>query len=527
MPAISIDPPVLPKLYPKQHSALFDSKKYSIIFATTKAGKSVGALVWCLTQGWDRGGGCNIAWMAPVISTAVDIGYMGMLEFLRQWDSGGKFWREVRSKNHIEILNGDDVHCRFIFFGSDNPNNIYGKEVSAAVVDEGSRCTKDAWVALLSTLTFTGGPVRVIGNVRYKSDWMYELGERARAGDPKFGWHKITCEDAIAAGVLDREIVDERRAVLSTEEFMRDYMAVPMDQGASFFRSETIEQQRRLFGCEPERMRYDWKKRRLVVDPGGGWHVFQGMDGVSGFGSERSGDQSGLSGVGSIGSGGRQYVFGVDISYGIAGSNSVIAVLDRDSGRLVAEYVDPNISPEDLADLACAVGKSVFGGSSGQAYICWEANGPGEGWFRNLLRNEYYRIYYQRREGSKGERRGRKYGWHSTRTAKIDRLGDLRAAIADTPRHARRIKICSHAGLDEMMRYIYMDDGSVGPDSQVDLVSGARANHGDRVIAYMVALMGIYDIEKKAQEEKPRFEKNTFAHLLDMGDVLDLERLPA
>jgi len=504
---------------------------------------SVGALVWAITQGWEIGGGCNIAWMAPVISTSVDIGYMGMLEMLRQWNPGGEYWREVRSKNHIEILRGKEVHCRFIFFGSDNPNNIYGKEVSAAIVDEGSRCTKDAWVALLSTLTFTGGPVRVIGNVRYKSDWMYELGEMARAGSKKFAWHKITCEDAIEAGVLDREIVEERRAVLTTEEFMRDYMAVPMDMGAAFFKSETVEQQRRLFAVEPERMRYDWEKRKMVSDPGGSWHFFQKQnrqgsgqentedarqsrmaDTPGGLSTHADGRQSFSIGKGNTSS---EYVFGVDISYGVAGSNSVIAVMDKDSGRLVAEYVDPNISPEDLADLACAVGKTTFKGRSGQAYICWEANGPGEGWFRNLLRNDYYRIYYQRREGSRGERKGRRYGWHSTRVTKMDRLGDLRSAMTDTERNPRRVIIPSHPGLDETLRYIYCDDGSVGPDSQVDLVSGARANHGDRVIAYMVALMGLYELESKEKKVEPVLKPGSFAAMMGMDKVLDVEKLRA
>jgi hypothetical protein len=190
---------------------------------------------------------------------------------------------------------------------------------------------------------------------------------------------------------------------------------------------------------------------------------------------------------------------GNDISQGVAGSNSVCAVMDRETGEIVAEYIDPHIAPEELADLNCEVGKHVFHGQRGSAHIVWEANGPGEGWFRHLLRNNYTNIYYQRREGSKGERKGRKYGWHSSRGMKADRLGDLRAGMVDLKSQKRRIIIRSVAGLDEMGRYVYMEDGSIGPDTQIDVTSGARAAHGDRVIAYMLCLM--------AKTEASRFKK--------------------
>ena len=48
------------------------------------------------------------------------------------------------------------------------------------------------------------------------------------------------------------------------------------------------------------------------------------------------------------------YVMFADISHGKGSSNSVLAVLDGESGEIVAEFVDPHISPHDLAEEASA-----------------------------------------------------------------------------------------------------------------------------------------------------------------------------
>jgi len=494
--------PDFPKLYPKQHLAFYSPQRIVITEASTKAGKSVGALCWLFEQGWAGGGGRSYGWMAPINKTAMEIGYRGMKEFLDQWDDKRLFWREVISKQQIEITDrSKKVHCRFNFFGSEDPDSVYGFEYWAAVVDEGSRCREESWQALFTTMTFTNGPMRVIGNVKNKGTWMYRLGELGRKGSDLYGYQKITAIDAMEAGVLTKEAIDAARETLPDEIFERDYMAVPHDDARSFFRSQVLEKQRELFVRKPVRRRFSHQTNELTDDPGGNWYCWGGP----------------------VYSKCTNYVFGIDISAGVASSNSVLAVMDKETGEVVAEYVDPHISPEDLAELAINAGRTVFAGQCGSALICWEANGPGEGWFRHLLRAGYTNIYYQHREGSRGERKGRRYGWHSTRPLKIDRLGDLRAAMVDRPGQRRRIIVHSDVCLDEMGRYIYMDDGSVGPDTVSDMISGARASHGDRVIAYMLCLMASTDAWRHIKPKvKPK--PGTYADRFKMDKYIDLSR---
>lgn len=494
--------PDFPELYPKQYDAFYSDKRIMITEASTKAGKSVGALVWLFEQGWKGGKGRSYGWMAPINKSAVEIGYRGMKEFLIQWDEKQKFWGEVVSKQRIEVGDGSgSPHCMFNFFGSEDEDNVYGYENWAAVVDEGSRCKRESWHALFTTMTFTKGPIRVIGNVKNKAVWMYELGEKARKGSKLYGYQKITAIDAMEAGVLDPEAIEAARETLPDAIFERDYMAVPHDDARAFFRSQAIEKQRELFAKEPTRKRLDHLTGKFVDDPGGNWYCW--FDGDQPYQKTN-------------------YILGGDISAGVASSNSVLGAMDKENGDVVAEYVDPHISPEDFAEETIRAGKGPFAGQHGSALVCWEANGPGEGWFRHFLRAGYSNLYYQHREGTRGERKSRKYGWHSSRPLKIDRLGDLRAALVDTPRHRRRITIHSDAGLDEMGRYIYMDDGSVGPDTVCDMISGARASHGDRVIAYMLCLMASSDAWKY-MKQKTKAKPGTFGDRFDMGRYIDLD----
>lgn len=89
------------------------------------------------------------------------------------------------------------------FKGADKPDSLYGEDVYGAVIDEASRCKEDAWHAVRSTLTATRGPVRIIGNVKGRKNWAYQLARKAEAGAPAMHYARITAADAVAGGVLD------------------------------------------------------------------------------------------------------------------------------------------------------------------------------------------------------------------------------------------------------------------------------------------------------------------------------------
>jgi hypothetical protein len=157
--------PRLPKLYPKQKAALCDPARYVCIEASTKSGKTAGAICWLIGQAWNKGReGQEFWWIAPDYQQA-RIAFRRTKKLLGQWALPGPFTWEAREvEMAIEILGGQAGRLRFQ--GSDKPDTLYGEDVYACVIDEASRCKEDAWHAVRSTLTATRGPIRIIGEPR-------------------------------------------------------------------------------------------------------------------------------------------------------------------------------------------------------------------------------------------------------------------------------------------------------------------------------------------------------------------------
>lgn len=215
-----------PYLYPKQREAIFDPRRYSFIEATTKAGKTAGCIVWLFEQALHGKDGTNYWWVAPVSGQA-DIAFRRMLRSIPA---------DLRNENQtlktITLVTGTVIW----FKSADKPNSLYGEDVYAAVVDEASRMKEEAWHAVRSTLTATRGPVRVIGNVKGRRNWFYQLARKAEKNDdPNYAYHRITAVDAVAAKILDQEEIDDARNLLPEAVFKELYMAEPADDGGNPF----------------------------------------------------------------------------------------------------------------------------------------------------------------------------------------------------------------------------------------------------------------------------------------------------
>lgn len=193
----------------------------------------------------------------------------------------------------------------------------------------------------------------------------------------------------------------------------------------------------------------------------------------------------------------KQYILGTDISKGQGASNSVISITCVETGEKVGEWVDANTPPYDLARIACALGLWVGGaGNNSRAFQIWEANGPGWDFGRQLVKVYQYPNYYRNRQlGTVSEKRGKKYGWHSSQDSKELMLSGLRRAYA----HGGFVNH-SHEALDEALMYIYYGGKSVGPACLVEESESARKTHGDRVIADGLCVWAL--------DEAPRVKKS-------------------
>ncbi len=223
---------VRPALYPQQEAALFNDARYALCEATTKSGKTVGAMAWFLEQALvHRGGpGRNFWWVAPIFAQA-KIPYRRMKRGLPP-----RAYVANDTELTLTLPNGSVLW----FKGGDHADSLYGEDVYAAVLDEASRVREDSWHAVRSTLTATRGPVRLIGNVKGRRTWFYRLARRAEAGEPGMAYAKITAHDAVAAGVLEQGEVDDAARTLPEAVFKELYLAEPSDDQGNPFGPDAI-----------------------------------------------------------------------------------------------------------------------------------------------------------------------------------------------------------------------------------------------------------------------------------------------
>jgi hypothetical protein len=216
-----------PKLYPKQLSAIFCPERWSFIEASTKSGKTVGCMAWLVEKAFEGKPGQNFWWVAPVFSQA-DIAYQRIKNGLTR----GSFTPHGGPQPHISLISGSTIWIK----SGDNPDSLYGEDVHAVIVDEASRTKPEVYHAVRSTLTATRGPGRFIGNVKGRKNWFFDLARRAEKGDlPNAHFAKITCEDAVEAGVLRQEEIDDARTTLPESVFRELYMAEAADDGGNPF----------------------------------------------------------------------------------------------------------------------------------------------------------------------------------------------------------------------------------------------------------------------------------------------------
>jgi hypothetical protein len=222
-----------PFLYPKQKAAIYEPKRFSLIEASTKAGKTVSCIIWLIEQALTGRDGWNYWWVAPVSGQSA-IAFTRMRRALE--NSGNAFLAPMR----IVLPNGSIIW----FKSADKPDSLYGEDVHALVIDEASRVKEGAWYALRSVITATLGRARIIGNVHGRKNWFYRMSRLAEQGHPEMGFHRITAYDAISAGVLAKEEIESARAPgsgMPEHVFKELYLAEAADDGGNPFGLQAIK----------------------------------------------------------------------------------------------------------------------------------------------------------------------------------------------------------------------------------------------------------------------------------------------
>lgn len=269
-----------PPLYPKQRDAIFSPKRYSMIEASTKSGKTVGCLMWLWEQAVENGApGRQFWWVAPVYGQAL-IAFNRLVSWLPE------------ELIHVRRgASGEGLTITFLpngavlaFKSGERPDGLYGEDVWAAVIDEASRCREEVFFAVRSTLTATRGPIRMIGNVKGRKNWFYKLSRIAEKGDDEaMHYARINALDAVQGGVLDLKDIEDAKRVLPAAVFQELYEALASDDNTNPFGLGFIERAKM-----PDD---DWMRRSryrigdpLTIPVAWGWDLARKQDWTVGVG---------------------------------------------------------------------------------------------------------------------------------------------------------------------------------------------------------------------------------------------------
>lgn len=222
---------VRPPLASYQTEAFFNTARIGCVEASTKSGKTHGMLAWEIEQAALLGGpGKNFWWVAPVYAQA-EIAYR------RAEQAIPPVFRKSKETNLTHrLINGATIW----FKSGEKPNNLYGEDVYAAAIDEASRLREESWWAVRSTLTKTRGPIRIVGNVKGRRNWAYKLARRAEAGEPGYAHKKIRAADAVKAGIISADEVEQARRDLPAAIFQELFDAEPADDAGNPFGLDAI-----------------------------------------------------------------------------------------------------------------------------------------------------------------------------------------------------------------------------------------------------------------------------------------------
>jgi hypothetical protein len=222
-----------PNLTDYQRAIIFHPARFTVTEASTKVGKTYSHLIWLFGKAHEHEDAeeKHYWWVAPIYKQA-SIAFYRLKKYLRA--SGKYYFNE--SKLFIRTPNGAIIE----FKSADDPDSLYGEDVYAAVFDEAPRAKPTAWHALYSTLTATGGQCKIIGNFGGVSNWVHQL--KLKDGiDPEYKYFRITCWDAVKAGVLKESVVRQAQKDLPESIFKALYLAEAIEGEGQLIRNECIE----------------------------------------------------------------------------------------------------------------------------------------------------------------------------------------------------------------------------------------------------------------------------------------------
>ncbi len=219
-----------PPLTDYQLSAFFNPARRVVIEGTTKTGKNYAGIAWLFEQAAVSAKNINYWWVEPVYPQAA-ISYRRMKASIPV---------SLRKPNESD-LTLTLPNSRVIWFKSgEKPDNLFGEDVGAAIINEASRFRPESWYAVRTTLSATGGPIRIMGNLKGKKNWFYKLARKAESGDQDTHYARFISKQAVDSGILAAEEIESARRDLPDGVFRELYLGEVSEDGSNPFGIEAI-----------------------------------------------------------------------------------------------------------------------------------------------------------------------------------------------------------------------------------------------------------------------------------------------
>jgi len=191
---------------------------------------------------------------------------------------------------------------------------------------------------------------------------------------------------------------------------------------------------------------------------------------------------------------GHNYVVGCDISKGTGTTNSVAAVLNVNTNEIEGLLVTPYLPVTDFAEKVVALCEWV--GGNNPPLLIWEENAMPD-FLKRIDELGYYNLFVKEDLIGKKKKSGNRYGWRSTtgpNGTKVEVMnyldGALHEGLKESPRFTP-LRIYDEQTINEMESYVWFEGKiDIGPAAAQTETSGAKASHGDRVIAVAIANYG-------------------------------------
>lgn len=219
---------IIPEFPKYQEDIIYSDARNTICEASTKVGKTFSHMWWL----WElahksKKRGAKYWWVAPVLKQA-KIAF----DRMKRPIEGLKMY----SINNSDLTITTPVGSIIEFKSGEIPDNLYGDDVHAVVLDEFTRMREEAWFAIRSTLTATNGPVKMIGNIKGTMNWGYQFARKVEGGMiPNWKHFKVTADAAVQAGIVTAGEVEQAKLELPTGVFLELYYGIPFVNSSNKF----------------------------------------------------------------------------------------------------------------------------------------------------------------------------------------------------------------------------------------------------------------------------------------------------